>query len=241
MRLVRYCLIYLGCLSASVQAAETIQLFIPDAPPLTFQQHQLGYGIAGDMTLAAIGRAGMTANLINSPWARAQITVSAGRDQLITPLSRTPEREEDYTWIAPIMALERAFFSLGTPVSSFEDARKRYNRIAVGHGTPQEETLLQAGISREQIVSLKLGEIPITMLKRGRVDAWFTGVPEALFLWPEGGPKLRRSPVLNSSDIYLACSKDCNPELVQRLRQVIEQLHKEGELKKIMAVYLPER
>jgi polar amino acid transport system substrate-binding protein len=225
---------------ASVHAADHIELYIPEAPPLTFQQYHNGHGIVGDMALKAIIDAGLIATLVKMPWARAQLNVSAGKDLLITPLSRTPEREDQYTWIAPIMSLERAFFSLGPPVSSFDDARKRYNRIAVGLGTPQETTLLQAGIPPDQIVSIKLGEIPINMLKLGRVDAWYTGIPEALFLWPEDGPRLQRSPVLNASDIYLACSKDCNPKLVQRLKQAIEGLHKKGTLEDVKRVYLPE-
>jgi polar amino acid transport system substrate-binding protein len=239
--LLQYGLLLAGWLSASAQATETIELYLSEAPPLTFQYYHNGHGIAGDMALAAIINSGWLSSIPSTPWNRAQKTVAQGRNLLITPLLRTPEREDQYTWIAPIMSLERAFFSLGTPVSSFEDARKRYNRIAVGLGTPQEQTLLQAGFSHEQIVNIKMGGTPINMLKRGRVDAWFTGIPEALYLWPEGGQKLQRSPVLTATDVYLACSKDCDPALVSRLQQAIEDLHREGALEKIKQVYLPEQ
>jgi polar amino acid transport system substrate-binding protein len=234
------CLLLLCCLGALAQASDSVEFYIPEAPPLTFQQNPKGYGIAGDMALAAIKEAGLHATIVESPWARAQHTVAGGKNLLITPLSRTPEREQQYTWIAPIMLLERAFFSLTPPVSSFALARSRYQRIAVGLGTPQEQTLLNGGIDPQQIVSIKLGESPINMLQRGRVDAWFTGIPEASYLWPKDGPKLHKSPVLNASDIYLACSQDCDAQLVQRLKRSIEKMHRLGMLEKIRQVYLPD-
>lgn len=227
-------------LGAVAHASDTIELYIPEAPPLTFEQHHSGYGIAGDMALAALKDAGVPVTVVNAPWARAQYKVAGGKNRLITPLSRTPERENQYTWIAPIMLLERAFFSLTPPVHNFAQAHSRYQRIAVGLGTPQEQTLLKGGIDPQQIVTIKLGDNPINMLKRGRVDAWFASIPEARYLWPKDAAQLYKGPVLNTSEIYLACSQDCDAQLVERLKHSIEKMHSSGLLETIRQTYLPD-
>jgi hypothetical protein len=113
--LLQYGLLLAGWLSASAQATETIELYLSEAPPLTFQYYHNGHGIAGDMALAAIINSGWLSSIPSTPWNRAQKTVAQGRNLLITPLLRTPEREDQYTWIAPIMSLERAFFPWELP------------------------------------------------------------------------------------------------------------------------------
>ena len=101
--------VLLTSLSLSATAQEPLELHMPDAPPLTFVSFQGGYGMVGDVALAAIARAGYLSHIHVTPWARAQQRVSRGKNLLIIPLSRTPEREALYSWIAPIMPLERAF------------------------------------------------------------------------------------------------------------------------------------
>jgi len=227
-------------LSLSATAQEPLELHMPDAPPLTFVSFQGGYGMVGDVALAAIAHAGYLSHINITPWARAQQQVSRGHNLLIIPLSRTPEREALYTWIAPVMPLERAFFSLDTPVSTFAEARRRYQRIAVGLGTAQIEILKAEGFSDEQIVTLKLGDNPARMLELGRVDAWFTGIPEGLYLWPKSNNNLQMSPPLARTDLYLACSKACDAALVNKLRQAVEALRANGTARRMQKAYLPQ-
>ncbi|MGP0174536.1 substrate-binding periplasmic protein [Pseudomonas sp. NCHU5208] len=236
-----FCLLVL-LLPRYLIAGETVLLYMPDAPPLTLHDYQGGYGMVGDVTLAAIARSGRLTQLMDEPWPRAQASVIDGKDLLIIPLSRTPDREANYTWIVPIMPLERAFFSLDDPVHSFAEARQRYSRIGVGLGTAQVEMLRRAGFADSQVVQLKLGENPARLLELGRIDAWFTGVPEALYIWSKAGERqseLRMSPVLASTDLYLACSKLCNQKLIAELRKAVLELEAEGVSQRLRQAYLP--
>lgn len=223
-------------------AGERVKLYMPDAPPLTLPNDLVGNGMAGDVVLTAIARSGRQAQIIVEPWPRAQVSVIDGKNLLIIPLSRTPEREAHYTWIAPIMVLERAFFSLDSPVSSFAEARQRYRRIGIGLGTAQAEILRREGFNENQVVHLKLGENPARLLELGRIDAWFTGVPEALYIWNRSAYRkhaLRMSPALTSTDIYLACSKQCDTQLVEALRGTLEELEQDGVSLRLRQAYLP--
>jgi polar amino acid transport system substrate-binding protein len=222
-------------------AEESLQLYIANAPPLTQPHDEDRRGMVGDVVLAALQRAGYGVQLKVEPWARTQVQVSRGTDLLMTPQSRIPQREDGFTWIAEIMTLERAFFTLEPPLPSFAEARKRYRRVAIARGTAQEQMLLDEGFSPEQIVDLQFGESPLRMLKLGRVDAWFTSIPEGLLQWPESErTSLQIGPTLASSGLYLACSKSCDETLVRRLRESIEALRQEGELERILHSYWTE-
>lgn len=224
-------------------ADDPLQLHMPDAPPLTLLHYEGGHGMVGDVTLAAIALSGRLTRVVAEPWPRAQARVATGENLLIIPLSRIPEREDRYTWIAPIMVLERAFFSLDEPVTSFAQARQRYQRIGVGLGTAQVDILRREGFAEEQIVQLKLGDNPAILLERGRIDAWFTGIPEALYIWDryaERQQALRMSPTLASTDLYLACSKLCDPQLVEQLQAALKDLETRGVSQRLRQAYLPE-
>ncbi|VXC63375.1 conserved hypothetical protein [Pseudomonas sp. 8Z] len=240
---ITVCLLVVLLYTGRLLADEPLDLHMPDAPPLTLYEYEGGNGMVGDVTLAAIALTGRLARIIEEPWPRAQVKVASGKNQLIIPLSRTPDREDRYTWIAPIMVLERAFFSLDEPIADFAQARQRYHRIGVGLGTAQVEILRREGFADEQIIQLKLGENPAILLERGRIDAWFTGIPEALYIWNKSSQqrqKLRRSPALASTDLYLACSKTCDPQLVTQLRAAVEQLESDGISQRLRAAYLPD-
>lgn len=225
----------------SVPGAESrsLDLYIVDAPPLSMLDEAGLHGIVGDATQEAATRAGYTLHVIEEPWARAQQNVRKGADKLIIPLSRTPEREADYTWIAPIMTMDRAFFSLDKRVQNMQQARETFARIAVGRGSAQEQKLRAEGFSDSQIYPFEIGENPAQLLLMGRVDAWFNGIPETQVIWRNVSNRtLQVSPSLMKTDLYLACSKQCNAVLVRHLRAAVEALRKDGTLERIKDVYL---
>ncbi|WP_437880924.1 substrate-binding periplasmic protein [Pseudomonas sp. LRF_L74] len=233
------CSLMLPNASTARDGLPTVELYIPQAPPLAMPEPGHHHGITGDLTLEAIRRAGYQAILHTAPWLRIQKQVQEGSGRLIIPLTRTPERESLYTWVAPIMALPRAFFSLDEPVASFEEARKRYRNIAVGLGTVQLEILLANGFRREQIHALRLGENPVALLQKKRIDAWFTTVPEGLYIMQEAAqPTLRMSPPLTDSQLYLGCSLDCDPQVVEALREAFDSLRNDGSIQRIYDSYL---
>ncbi|MGA6104667.1 transporter substrate-binding domain-containing protein [Pseudomonas solani] len=234
------CLAALLCCALQATARPLqVDLYLPDAPPLTMLEAGNSHGIVGDATLLALKRAGYQVRILVAPWARAQKRTMEGRDILVIPLSRTPDREASYTWVAPIMELQRVFFTLDEPVKDFAEARARYRQVGVGLGTAQNEILRREGFDGGQIRSLVLGDKPAQLLEMGRIDAWFTGVPEALYIWPKvSHQRLRMSPPLAATDLYLACSLACNPQLVDDLRKAIEALRTDGSLKRIQARYL---
>lgn len=237
-RCTRYAIGAFLAWSSMACAAPSIDFYVPEAPPLTMLTVGDQHGIVGDVALQAIALAGYSAHPVSPPWPRAQREVSIGKDLLIAPLTRTQSRENNYTWIAPILTMDRAFFSLDRSVDSFDEARKAFRLIAVGIGTAQETRLREEGFPDSQIYPLKIGDNPAQMLLKGRVDAWFNGVPESQYIWRQLTDRpLVMGRVLMTANLYLACSKDCDPQIVNKLRTAIDTLEKDGTIDRIEAQY----
>lgn len=232
-------MLLLCALSALAADVRTIDLYLAEAPPLSMVGQGNQHGILGEVALKAASMAGYQLHLISLPWLRAQKDVQTGADRLIVPLSRTPEREKLYTWIAPIMSMDRAFFTLNERVNSFAEAKTAYGLIAVGMGSAQEQKLRDEGFRDDQIYPLKIGDNPAQMLLRGRVDAWYNGVPESQYIWRQLSDRpLKMSPPLATADLYLACSKSCDPTMIQTLSQAVEEMRQDGTIKRLINDYL---
>lgn len=225
--------------SSMTFAATPVDFYFPEAPPLTMANQGDEHGIVGDIALQAMTMAGYSAHSVSPPWPRAQRDVSTGKDMLIAPLSRTQSRENNFTWIAPLLTMDRTFFSLDRRVESFDEARRAFKLIAVGLGSAQETRLREEGFSDSQIYPLKIGDNPAQMLLKGRVDAWFNGVPETRYIWKQISDRpLVMSRVLMTANLYLACSKECDAHMVDSLRAAIDTLQANGTAEKIEAGYL---
>jgi polar amino acid transport system substrate-binding protein len=225
--------------AVDAQAGPKVSLYLPEAPPLSMSGEVGRQGIVGDVVVKAAALAGYELQFVSLPWSRAQLTVEAGQSLLIIPLSRTPDRDKHFTWIAPILTLDRAFFSLDKRVESFEQARQVFGRIAVGRGSAQEQKLRDEGFSEQQIYPLKIGDNPAQMLLLGRVDAWFNSVPESRYIWRDVSDRpLLMSPVLMTADVYLACSKACDKTMAQRLRTAVDTLRRNGTVTRTIDGYM---
>lgn len=210
-------------ISFSSQADDHIELYIPNSPPLASLDIS-SQSIAILPIVEALRQIERNAILREIPWARAQKKVSAGQNKLIAPLARTQAREDQYIWIAPLLETNNVIFSLTKPAQSLSEAKSIYRRIGVGQGSAQAETLVEYGFKPQQIIHLKLGENPGRLLRLGRIDGWFTSVTEGNHIWHnllnETKP-LKSSPILSSTTLYLACSIDCDQNLIAKLRAII--------------------
>ncbi len=165
-----------------------------------------------------------------------------GKDILITALSRTPEREDKYTWIFPVFKYERSFVTLKQRYDSFETAKSLIKQVAVTGGSAQYDILAREGFSpaQLQIIPLERQRIIPTLLLNGRVDAWFAVTAEAKFALKnlaEASRFVVGPPVGDFTLQYVACSKDCSPELVAKLKKAGKQMEAEGTLDAIIRRY----
>ena len=219
-------------------AGEEIALYVMDVPPMAMHTPDRK-GVVGDLAVEALQRAGYTARIVQEPSNRAMLSVQNGKDALIIPLARVKEREESYTWIVPAAKVSRAFFALERPANSFAEARNRYKLVAVSRGSAGANILRENGFAPDQIYEVTQGLSAPKMLLAGRVDAWFNLVSESRLLLQdsEGHSQVKMGEPLGATFNYIACSKNCNPQLVDRLRNAAESMEQDGTAKTIRARY----
>lgn len=227
-------LLGLWAAAASAQDAKPeVRLYVMDVPPYAITGTDR-HGIVGDVALEAMRRADIQAKVIEAPNARALHDVPMMSSTLIVPLARLKEREADYTWIARIVTVERAFFSANKKVHSFAEAKKQFKMIGVERGSAAGAILRAHGFPEDRLVDIPLDAVAAKMLRAGRIDAWL-GIVHA------GGatePGLVESPVPGAStEQYLACSKDCDAGLVKKLADAVKAMAVDGTIERIEAGY----
>ncbi|MES2149145.1 MAG: transporter substrate-binding domain-containing protein [Pseudomonadota bacterium] len=227
-----------ACAMARADAA--LPVYLMTMPPLVIDSPGRR-GMIGDTVLEAMRRAGLTARVLVEPNPRAMAMVRQHDDTLITALSRTPEREAAYTWVAPILPVQRSFYTIGERVDSFAGARKRLRQIAVSRNTANLEILLREGFTPDQLVEVNAGQSAPRMLKAGRVDAWFNLVPESEALLRQvGAGAVVAGARLAPTELYLACSRRCRSDYVQRLRAALAAMKADGSMAVLMNKYAAE-
>jgi polar amino acid transport system substrate-binding protein len=238
--LSRYLMLASTLLACGAAPAAGVTLYLMEVPPLTLNQPERK-GIGGDLVLEALRRAGYSVNLQVVPSARAMALVrhQASRDELIIPLARQKERESDFSWIAPIARVQRAFFSLDYKVQSFEQARGAFRTIAVARGTAGVNILREQGFADAQLYQVADSVSAARMLMLRRVDAWYGPVQQFRSWQREVDPRhqVQAGAMLGTTSNYLACSRVCDPQLMARLAEAIEQLTRDGTARAIEARY----
>lgn len=232
-------LLLFSAVSANCPAQE-LTMYLMEVPPLTINAVERK-GVVGDIVLEALRRAGYQAKLLVVPSNRALAAVAnpASRNTLIIPLARVEAREQKYTWIAPILKVNRAFFSLDKAVTSFDEARAAFKLIGVARGTAGVHILRENGFAEGQVYELNQDQRPQKMLLNRRIDAWYGPLAEGK-AWVKAGDidnRVQSSVPLGPTYNYLACSKICDEAIVARLTTALKAMEKDGTSKAMQKKY----
>lgn len=219
-------------------SADDLTIYLMTMPPHVMDTPERK-GLVGDIVLEAMKRAGFGTKIMVEPNPRAMAAVQAGEDLFITALARVPEREGKYTWVAPIVPVYRAFFTLGQrPAGSLEEAKARYKSIAVSRGTANYNILVASGFPLGHLHEVNAGDTAPKMLLGGRVDAWFNLVPESKDILKQiGESRVLMGKPIAPTDLYLACSAKCSPATTAKLVRALDSMKTDGTLSKIIARY----
>lgn len=208
------------------------------SPPMAMEHGDVP-GAVLELSVAAAERAGLTARVTFIPWRRAQEMVANGKDLLIAPLTWLPSRTQRFTWIAPLCRMERSIASLKHRIDSLEQAMAERRTLVVGAGSAQDQQLRDMGYPAELIVTTPLGTREAEMLAGGRVDGWYSGTLQIRWRWQREGngqPLILGKPVV-VDQIFLGCSRNCDPTLAATMRSALQTLRDDGTADRILAKY----
>lgn len=115
----------------------------------------------------------MQGDIVVVPWARADLELKNNkRSVLFFSLTRTPERETWYQWIADITPNQNYLWKLkkneNIKIKSIENLRQY--RIGSMEGVATELYLIKKGIPKDRFVHVSRDEQLVAMLDKNRVD-----------------------------------------------------------------------
>lgn len=173
------------------------------------------------------------------PWLRAQAEVLRrnGEPVALIPLSRTPERETRYRWIAELVPnqIRIATYARSRPLRSLDEARDLTVGLIRGHSAL--DFLRRQGFSH---IDDNAGdaEANIKKLLSGRVDAIVDSRLVYRYHWKKIGalPEvLQEGPVVgNTIGIYIAAGPDFPAPLAKKIADAVEVMRKSGKLQEII-------
>jgi polar amino acid transport system substrate-binding protein len=156
---------------------------------------------------------------------------------MIIPFTRTPGREAQYQWVAPVLEFHTVLVTLANPPATIEEARK----LVVGYvrGTSFKDEAEQAAFpfieeTNDDVMNAR-------KLKLGRIGAWITTDLMAHGVYRQAGydpAELKYGPNLGPVKIsYLAASLDFPKETAKRLANAIDQMRADGSYQAIVKRY----
>jgi polar amino acid transport system substrate-binding protein len=207
-------------------------------PPYTTAKAGEVGGIVTDVFREMARRVGHAGRIEMTAWNRAQQEVRSPQDgtpRFIIPLTRTPEREKLYQWVAPLLSDDALIVTLKgarPPVTS----RKQLAGVRTGAllGSPLEALLRAEGLG--VLDAAPNEETNARKLASGHIGAWFVArlvAPEVFTAEGFDPARLDYGIVLRRNDLYLAASPAMPPGEIRKWKAAFLEMKKDGTWKRI--------
>ena len=226
----------LAALPLSLLAApRRLRIVTTDLPPLVSEQ---GGGVLREMVAELCRRTQQTPALEFVPWRRAIFLATTMPSTAIFPLTRQPEREAKFRWLAPLY--EERYHFLAPRGGSFDlqhPENMQEKRIALIRGAGQAAMLHEMGF--DHIVEAASVHEVHRFLLGGMADAAFgeRAIIRASLKARAGEIQFELSPPQRTSTAWLAGTLDFSEAESERFRQAMEEMVADGTAKRILAKY----
>ena len=221
----------------SQQSRVPIEIVTSHLPPWSIQGKNGQHGIMMDL----VEILGQEAGLIDQqfvtvyPWKRAQVYAGSRENVMILPMMRTPEREKRFAWLQKVDQLNTLFVTANGRSLDLEEAKK-VGLVTVRLGTPMEDFLVRHKFTN-LLISPSL-DSQLTMLKKGRVQAWYVSEPLARYtVGADQDAGLTFGPSITSSPVFIATSKSFPEDIALRYQDAYTRLSAKGDINRLWYRY----
>ena len=219
-----------------VCAERRVEVVTELSAPLQTEMNGKVGGVASDIVLELFRRANWQPDIEMMPWARAYQNALARPNVAIYSIARTPEREEHFEWIGPIVPIQFGIYRLRSrhdiSVTSLSDLR-RYT-IGVVQGDVRHLYLQKQGMQdfpEGNLNTVSYQELNYRKLFAGRIDLIVMGSMTCVTKRVDC-EQLSLVHTLDelSEGLYLALRKGSDPTLVASLQSAFSTMYKDGKL-----------
>ena len=211
-----------------------------DMPPFSIEHDAAGRGFLVELVEELGQRAGNPLRVEFVPWARAVALAGRAPKTAAFPLTRTPEREDKYRWIAKLAVQHFVFISQhSTPVVDDVSGAKG-KRVGILRGSPHIVGLVERGLPRANIIEETTVSDLLKRLDAGTIDFAF-GSQEiwGYTLNQRRGAELnyRYSKPLYEGDIWLGGAPDILDADIEAWRRAVQSAESDGTIRRLRLKY----
>lgn len=180
-------------------------------------------------------------DFIISPWARGYSETKRRPNTMLFATVRTPMREDLFKWVGPISATQLVLFASAQNDIEINNTRdlNRY-RYGVSKDSRGEQIMLEAGTHQSRIIHVNSHASAITMLSRGRYDAWVRDITSIKWTATSLGFDLSDFKTVYEFDAnhhYFAFHKETNPTILSLMQETLDEMERDGTLLAINQKY----
>jgi len=226
--------------SFSGHAAEPLHLVTGALPPFSMADDATEPGVLVEVAVEAARRAGWPLRPVFQPWARAVLTAQQQPRTLVVPLTRTPEREAQFQWIARIGLQDFGFLNLAGATRIGSLAQARALKVGVLRGSPHAKRLAELGFEAARIALASSNDDLQRMLDLQMVDAVYGSLPINLYNARRLGRKaeaLQVGWVVETGEIWLAAGSGLGAAEIDALRHAVAAMERDGAMQRLYQRY----
>lgn len=175
----------------------------------------------------------------STPWPRAQVLVLEQTDLAIVPLTRTPDREANYQWLAELFSYGGHLVTIGrpAPLKTINEARGLEVGVLQASGLLPAVTAL--GFTR--VLLAHSDDVNARRMLLGRLGAWAAPQYVDRYTYEHAGGDpgtLQYGPTLGDEfHLYIAASPKFSATDAKAIDDGIGRLRANGEIEKILERY----
>lgn len=212
--------------------AQALTILTEESPPSTILRPDGPSGLSVEVVREIQKRTGNTSRIEVLPWARAYDIAIHEKDVVLFATTRTPERENLFSWIGPLLSIKWAFFGLrgkARPLANLEEARKAPS-IGVYNGDAREVFLKDHGFTNLDSATNPVGNL--LKLKAGRVEYIVSTDTGLRAMFDQAG--MQPEDVVNvltfkdDVGLYIAISRGSDPATVTAWKKAFEAMTRDG-------------
>lgn len=216
-----------------------LEIWSEENPPYNYTEEISDefVGIATDILKLALTRENIEFRIKSVPWNRALDQVSARPQNCVYVTNRTPQREDKFLWVGPIVTGGFAFFVMqDSPITAQTLDELRAAKIGAQANSGFAEFLRSQGIS-PHVESTEFNNLPL-MLAAGRFDVLADGRHAGAYRAKKAKVRLRRLFVVKETELYLACNLSTQTNLMDGLNFQLAKIVRSDEAEGIIQRYI---
>jgi ABC-type amino acid transport substrate-binding protein len=227
-----------------LNAEEKINLMTEIFPPYQYYNEDLKLtGISIEIMEAVKKEINSQVPIKEVPWTRGVKITKKRKNSAIFSMLKTPERENLYKWVGPLIDLSMVFFKkTGSNVvlKSLEDAKK-VNKIGVTRDVANYEILSAKGFTNLDVLQNGADENNIIKLIKGRIDLWASTYFGGLYSGRSLGYKGMLEPIpevpIFKGQLYLAFNLKTDNSIVKQWQSGLDRIKSNKTFDRIIAKY----